>query len=140
MTTCSTEPQNSLSHCNRRSLSSKDGSPGREGSLRLPASLSSESSPSPEAREDTRKADAPSPEDKRDKNREAELFGKTKKHLARKFLSTRGERVTHLTQRVMFSKKEKNHLKYTAPRKIITFIREADTRAQLEDDRQILFS
>lgn len=99
-----------------------------------------ESSPSPEAREDTRKADAPSPEDRRDKNREAELFGKTKKHLAGKFLSTRGERVIHLTQRVMFSKKEKNHLNYTEPRKIITFIREADTKAQLEDDRQILFS
>lgn len=40
-----------------------------------------------------------------------------------------------LLQRIMFSKKEKNHLKYTALRKIIIFIREADTRAQLEGDR-----
>lgn len=43
------------------------------------ASLCSESSPSPEAREDPRKADAPSPENRRGKNREAELFGKKKK-------------------------------------------------------------
>lgn len=49
---------------------------GAQGCL---ASLRSESSPLPEAREDTGKADAPSPEDRKGKNREAELFGKKNK-------------------------------------------------------------
>lgn len=47
------------------------------------------------------------------------------------------ERVTLIAENAL--EKEKNHLKYTALRKIITFIREADTRAQPEGDREILF-
>lgn len=40
-----------------------------------PGHIKHESSPLPETRQDARKADAPSPQDRRGKNREAELFG-----------------------------------------------------------------
>lgn len=63
--------------------------------------------------------------------------GGGEEHLASEVLSTRDERVTLIAENAL--EKEKNHLKYTALRKIIIFIRETDTRAQPEGDREILF-
>lgn len=65
------------------------------------------------------------------------LFFK-KKHLARKLPIIEDERVKCLDY-TEFLGEVKNHLKYTTLRKNITFIREADTRVQLQGATQIFF-